>query len=128
MGETIADFIARIESEVEEPGHFNEYHQSESTAENQGLPLSLVIDAPNHQNQHLGVPELSPIQCHQFLIDIMDLELEGTHETGRDPSQHEALATPIRDTSMMPVEDPKESTDEFLDMASFWRPNRFSQF
>jgi hypothetical protein len=129
--ESMADFIARIESEAEKQPHTNEdYCQSEPTIGDQELPLDPRMSAYDTQDQQFTISDSSqgdPIQPTVGLTN--ELALRGPLEMSNGSHSYEKLGTSIEGRSIMRrTEGPRDDTDKFLEMSNFWRPNQFSHF
>ncbi|KAJ2969259.1 hypothetical protein NUW58_g10029 [Xylaria curta] len=127
--ESIADFIARIESEFEESTSLDKFCQPESIIENPELSFNPIVSTRDTQDQKSIAPEGFQIEHRQLPIDGPEFGLGEVLEL--DPSFHEyqkpVVSINHRPTTM-PAEDLVDDNEEFLEMSSFWRPNRFSNF
>ncbi|KAI0427413.1 hypothetical protein F5Y09DRAFT_344745 [Xylaria sp. FL1042] len=120
--ETMADFIARIESELDEPTCLNEYYRPESIIENQGFSVDQIAGPQDIQNQHLMATNEAQVDYH-----LDDAKFKDVLESSKSMRGHE-LAASVRDNSATMRTECRENDDidEFLEMSNFWRPNRFS--
>ncbi|TGJ85231.1 hypothetical protein E0Z10_g3567 [Xylaria hypoxylon] len=127
MNESMADFIARIESELDESTSLDEYYQPESIREDREFSLDSV-STYDMQNRQLTALDGIQVDCPRLPIDaIDDFEFEDVFETGENLHDYKELETSVRDRpTTMPTEGQRDDFDEFLEMSRFWRPNRFS--
>ncbi|KAI0553556.1 hypothetical protein F4679DRAFT_424820 [Xylaria curta] len=124
MAESMADFIVRIESELEESESIEEYCQQEPISECRQFSLEMMRRNNETQNQQLMVSGGPRIDRRQ----LADIESKVV-ETNQRFYEYEELAAHARDhITSMPTEYPRDDRDEFLEMSNFWRPNRFSYF
>ncbi|KAI0199179.1 hypothetical protein F4808DRAFT_471866 [Astrocystis sublimbata] len=97
--ESMADFILRIESEMEEPTALDE------------LPVCSQMDGG------------------QLIIDNPDFDLAGIVGSNGMYHECDDFVAPIEDiTTASSAAGPIDDVDESLEMSSFWRPNRFAYF
>ncbi|KAI0443696.1 hypothetical protein F4803DRAFT_304642 [Xylaria telfairii] len=130
MIESMADFIARIESELEEPASFDEYYQPESIIESPGFSLDTVTSSVKSQNRQRTASDGLQMDPCQLAVGVTDLAVKEATETNRRLYERGQLAPPIRERSTtIFTECPRDDDlDEFIEMSNFWRPNRFSYF
>ncbi|KAI1750990.1 hypothetical protein F4782DRAFT_230959 [Xylaria castorea] len=129
MAESMADFIARIESELEESASIDEYCQPEPIMGSWQFSVEAMMGNNKTQNRQLTVSDGPQIDRRQLAIDVADLEPKELVETNRKFHGYEELAAPFRDTTTtLSTDCPRDEIDEFLEMSNFWRPNRFSYF
>lgn len=130
VSESMADFIARIESELEEPASPSKCYQSKVSTENQGNHGQTMITYGT-QDWHPSMLNWPSMDCYQHLVSEPDPRLGEAFEEGyHHVIGHGNSTTPTRDMSTitLPIEETRNNPEEFLEMSSFWRPNRFSQF
>ncbi|KAI1183830.1 hypothetical protein F5B17DRAFT_443131 [Nemania serpens] len=129
MAESMADFIARIESEIEESTYLDEYCQSEPIAQSQGNslgPETSANDTYNRQPIASGGPQ---IDYGQLPSHTPDPRFRAASQTGHTYHGYEGPAGCLKEGSATMVSEIlKDNIDEFVEMSNFWRPNRFSQF
>ncbi|KAI0911665.1 hypothetical protein F4823DRAFT_560779 [Ustulina deusta] len=130
LNETIADFIARIESELDESPSVNDYYLPESIHEDREFPVDQITSAYDIQNRHLPMSDGSQIDCRHIPIGVINgPEVKDVFDTGKSLHGHELAASVRERPATMPTEGQSDNDiDEFLEMSKFWRPNRFSHF
>ncbi|KAI1428267.1 hypothetical protein F5Y12DRAFT_49838 [Xylaria sp. FL1777] len=130
MNETMADFIARIESEFDEPTCLDEYSQPESIIEGPKFSADQETSTYNMQNRHLPTPDRSQIHHRHLPSSIEESsEFKDVFETGKSFPSHESATSFRNRSSIMSTKDQSNNDiDEFLEMSKFWRPNRFAHF
>ncbi|KAI1157106.1 hypothetical protein F4825DRAFT_400682 [Nemania diffusa] len=131
MRESMADFIARIESELEEPTSLNEPYNPESMTGYQELYVDPIMSTYNAHDRQVITPDGLRTDRRHLPSDITDPIFKETFETGQsfDGDEVPALSSICRHASIpLPTEAPEDNMDEFLEMSKFWRPNRFSHF
>ncbi|KAI0101612.1 hypothetical protein GGR51DRAFT_529586 [Nemania sp. FL0031] len=116
VGESMADFIARIESEVEESTSLDECYQTEPATRYQESQLDSITSTSETHG------DASWIAHRQLPHDLIDAEFEEAFETRHYFYGCEELGASIP----IPMEAPRASVDEFEEMSKFWRPNPFS--
>ncbi|KAI1127917.1 hypothetical protein F5Y10DRAFT_265625 [Nemania abortiva] len=124
VSESMADFIARIESELEESAPLNENSQLESTTGCQEFHMGLTTSAHDTHSEQLTASDESRIGYCEPSNEVIDTGFRDAFETDRSFHEYERLAS----STPMPTETSKDDTDEFLEMSRFWRPNPFSHF
>ncbi|KAI1300272.1 hypothetical protein F5Y03DRAFT_230493 [Xylaria venustula] len=129
MDETMAHFIARIEREMDGPTCLNENRQSKSIRGDREYPIYQRTNTYDIQNPHLPHSERLQIEPRHLSVVADGPEFEDVSAAETRCYGHES-ASPIRDNlAATSTEDQRDDdTDEFREMSSFWRPNRFSQF
>ncbi|KAI0514833.1 hypothetical protein F5B22DRAFT_636908 [Xylaria bambusicola] len=126
-GETMADFIARIESEVGEPTSADEPYQSKSVAKNPRFSVDQTGPACDTHNQYLTVSDRSLRNYHCLPIGTIDEPMfQHVWETSNTLCSAAGMREEFVRGSMGGQGD--DGPAEFLEMSEFWRPNRFSQF
>lgn len=130
MDETIADFIARIESEVGQQTAVDERYQLEPTTEDPTLFTYHTPSTCDIHNQYLALPDDLLNACQHLPVRAIDeLGLQNVFETNGDLYDHDlAACTGDRSAEVRTEGRGNDDTNEFLEMSEFWRPNRFSQF
>ncbi|KAI0456620.1 hypothetical protein F5B21DRAFT_145586 [Xylaria acuta] len=130
MAESMADFILRIESELEESTSVDGCCQPDPIMESREFSLEAIRNNNETQNRQLMASDRPQIDHCQLTIGITDLGPKEMVETkNRRFHEYEELEAPVRDRSItMLTERPRDDIDEFLEMSNFWRPNRFSYF
>ncbi|KAI0533898.1 hypothetical protein GGR58DRAFT_505857 [Xylaria digitata] len=119
--ESMADFIMRIESELDEPISPDTIYQPGSIIEDWEFSLD-PSSAYGAQNRQLTASDGVRVHSPRPPIGVFDdLECKGAFETCQNSNDYEELAA-----SVMPTEGQGDDFDEFLEMSKFWRPNRFS--
>ncbi|KAI0468664.1 hypothetical protein F4859DRAFT_197293 [Xylaria cf. heliscus] len=127
--ESMADFIARIESELVESESLDEYCHQEPIVESQEFPMESIIYNDEMQSRQLMASDGPQVDGRQFAADITDLGSKRVIGMNRSFHGYEESAAPVRYRStMMFTEYPGDDIDDFLEMSEFWRPNRFSHF
>ncbi|GAW18172.1 hypothetical protein ANO14919_076460 [Xylariales sp. No.14919] len=129
LNENMTDFIARIESELDESAFLDEYHQPESSREDWGFSPDST-NTYDMQNRRLTASDGIRVDRPRLPVGVMDdLEFGGVFETNKNPYEYEELAASVRDNpTAMPTDGQGGDFDEFLEMSNFWRPNRFARF
>lgn len=129
MIESMADFIVRIESGLEESTSLDEYYQPEPIIESPGFSLDTVMSSIETQNRQRTASDGLQMDHCQLAVGVTDLGVKEVTETNRRLYEREQLTPPIRERyTTMFTECPRDDIDEFLEMSNFWRPNRFSYF
>ncbi|RYC57915.1 hypothetical protein CHU98_g8294 [Xylaria longipes] len=128
MAESMADFIMRIESELEESTSIDGFCQPEPIMESWEYSLEAMGSNNEAQNPQLTAPDGPQIDRRQLATGILDLGPQEVVETDRRFHEHEELAAPVKDRSTTTFTECARDDDEFLEMSNFWRPNRFSYF
>ncbi|KAI0864192.1 hypothetical protein F4860DRAFT_433345 [Xylaria cubensis] len=129
MAESMADFIVRIESELEESASIEEHCQQEPIMECGQLSLEMTTRKNETQNQQLMASDGPQIDHRQLATGVTDIGPKELVETNQRFHEYEELEVPVRDhISALSTECPRDDRDEFLEMLNFWRPNRFSYF
>ncbi|KAI1435289.1 hypothetical protein GGR50DRAFT_333732 [Xylaria sp. CBS 124048] len=124
--ESMADFIARIESEFEREGSLNEGYQAEEQAFTPHPSTSAYgledqrTTAVSPQMNYLAERDL-----FEHPVDLMD-PIHFTEPLGSANEYDEVAAAMRGGPSSAPAEEPREDIDELLEMRQFWRPNQFS--
>ncbi|KAI0974475.1 hypothetical protein F4678DRAFT_470485 [Xylaria arbuscula] len=128
MNEPMAHFIARIEKEMDGPC-LNEYGESESIGGDCEFPVYQGMNKYDIRNPHLPHSEGPQIDYSHLSVAADGPELKDVSETGTTCHRHEPTSS-IRDNlAITYTEDQRDDDiDDFREMSSFWRPNRFSQF
>ncbi|KAF2964188.1 hypothetical protein GQX73_g9364 [Xylaria multiplex] len=110
--ESLADFIVKIESELDEPISPDTNYQPGSTVEDWEffLDSSSAYDTLTRQLTTSG-----GLRVHD------PRPLIGVFEACQNSNDYEELAA-----LAMPIKSRSDDFDEFLEMSNFWRPNRFS--
>lgn len=129
--ESMAEFIARIESEaeVENQASLSECCEPESDMEDQEPMLDPRMCTYDTQKQ-FSMSEGPHAGYHQAHFGLTGgVATGGTLEASNGFQEYENPRTSVGDGSRMtPTERPRDDIDEFLEMSNFWRPNQFSQF
>lgn len=129
IAESMADFITRIESEIEESTYLDEYCQSEPINENHGNSPDPDTNPNDTCNRQLIASDPSRIDYCQLPNHIPDPGFKAASQTGHSFHEYGGLAGCLEERSAtMTSEILKDDIDEFLEMSNFWRPNRFSHF
>ncbi|KAI0404370.1 hypothetical protein F4802DRAFT_253928 [Xylaria palmicola] len=118
--ESMAEFIARIESELEESTSSQEQCQQESVKENREHTSTQLESDYNSQDQRQATPNILQVDCRSV----------PTHVTRIDTyPENNGLAGSVGDIfAAMATSCSRDDDDEFLEMSRFWRPNPFSHF
>ncbi|KAI1368585.1 hypothetical protein F5Y08DRAFT_335477 [Xylaria arbuscula] len=129
MNETMADFIARIEHEVDEQTAVYEQHP-ELPTEDPASSIYQAVSTYDIRNQHLVVPdELLRAYDHIPTGVIDELGFQHVFETSSNFNDHNLAACTEDNSARFRTGDRSiDNADEFLEISEFWRPNRFSQF
>ncbi|KAI0818114.1 hypothetical protein GGR55DRAFT_673945 [Xylaria sp. FL0064] len=96
--ETMAEFIARIESELNEPTYSNEYCQPDSTIEDQGFSIDSITGTYDAQNQYFPMADGLQADCYHLQTSPDDVKFKDAIESSRGIHGHE-LAVCARDNS-----------------------------
>ncbi|KAI1279194.1 hypothetical protein F5Y07DRAFT_51915 [Xylaria sp. FL0933] len=125
--ETMADFIARIESELNDPTYSNEHCQPDSTIEDQSFSIDSTTGTYDAQNQYLPVTDGPQADYRHPQTSPDDVRFKNAIASNRGIHGHE-LAVCARDNSTTICADGQKNDDidESLEMSKFWGPNRFS--
>ncbi|KAJ8129800.1 hypothetical protein O1611_g3831 [Lasiodiplodia mahajangana] len=122
VGESMADFIARIESELDEPTSLDEYCQAESMTEHQESHIDPVTSTYETHGGRSIASDRSRVDCRQLPHEITDTRFREAFETRHGVGEYEELAA----STPMPTEISRGTVDELIEMSKFWRPNPFS--
>lgn len=127
--ESMADFITRIESEIEESTCLDEYCRSEPMTENQANSLDPETSTEETYNRQLIASDGSRIDYRQFPNHVADPEFKAASQTSHGFQGYEGQAGCLQEgTTTTTSEILKDDINDFLEMSNFWRPNRFSHF
>ncbi|KAI1114343.1 hypothetical protein F5Y14DRAFT_173340 [Nemania sp. NC0429] len=128
VAESMADFIRRIESEIEESTYMDEYCQSELITEAQGSSLDLETSTDKTYNRRPIAFDESRINYHQFPDHITDPGFKAVPQTIPNFRGYEERAGCLQEASTTTTTSDtlKDDINEFPDMSTFWRLNRFS--
>ncbi|KAI1177600.1 hypothetical protein F4777DRAFT_199855 [Nemania sp. FL0916] len=124
--ESMADFITRIESEIEDPISPDQHYQSESMTRNPGLFLDPIASTHGTYNLPLMTPEVSYMPSSQRSDKMPETGSEDTPRVCYGLSKGVATEAASRNRPIGRTTEVSGDEVDRLEMSNFWGPNRFA--
>ncbi|KAI8624641.1 hypothetical protein F5Y19DRAFT_306358 [Xylariaceae sp. FL1651] len=127
VSESMAEFITRIEYEVEEQAFFDSHSGLKPAMEHEGLLLYSRKSAYNPQHKQLSVSDMPQENHIQPPIGSTgNNPFTRPSDINQDFCEHGELGISVGSTSTVePAGEPRDGTNDLLEMSKFWRPNHF---